>query len=550
MWRGNTVMLPGRREISMKETASAAGAGSLAQKRYLELSAPSLEDTAGDWARLERALVPDFGGRPLCPSLEVLRGLGQVLRESGWRVTATVADDGDVLRATRVESGNTTGRNFGLAVDVGTTTIAVELIDLNGGRVLGSRTGYNGQIRFGTDVTARMIHAEHPGGLADLHDAVVATLNTLVGELAAEHGVGKDEIDAVACAGNAIMAHLLYRLDPSTIRREPYVPATTVFPLVPARDLGLDLGGHCVLYFLPAASGYVGSDITAGLLSTGIAEEPALSLLVDIGTNGETVLGNQDWLVACSGSAGAAFEGCGLEWGMPATAGAVERVWIEGGRLRYRTVEDAPPRGICGSGLIDALAELPETGAIDRSGRIDLGSGLPWVRRGEHGPEVVLVPAEATPVGRDLVLTQGNVENLMRDKAALYAGSRILLSSVGLGFGDVERILIAGGFGRSLDIERAVAIGLLPDVPRERIRFIGNSSLAGARLALLSGERRRQAEAVAARVTCLELTRETRYFDEYVAALFLPHTNADLFPSVRERLASLGHGGVQLETGS
>jgi uncharacterized 2Fe-2S/4Fe-4S cluster protein (DUF4445 family) len=374
-----------------------------------------------------------------------------------------------------------------------------------------------------------MIHAEKPDGLATLRQAAVNTINELIAGLCVQARLESHLIQAAVIAGNTVMQHLLLGLDPSSIRREPYVPAATAFPVLDAATAGIRINEGAPLYLFPAASGYVGGDVTAGLLATRIAEEEPLSILIDIGTNGETALGNRDFLLACSGSAGSAFEGCGLEWGMAAQPGAIDRLRFEDGRLVYHTVGDEPPRGFCGSGLIEALGAFLQSGLINRSGKVNLD--LPGARSREGHPEIVLVPADETAVGRDITLRQGDIENLIRDKAALYTGSRILLANAGLTFDDIARIFIAGNFGQSLEVEQAVRIGLLPDIPRERIQFIGNSSLAGARAALLSGVAWQRAQEIASSITCLELTVEPRYFDEYTAALFLPHTDLSLFPS-------------------
>lgn len=303
-----------------------------------------------------------------------------------------------------------------------------------------------------------------------MQQAVLATLNRLSADLCAEACVEPRDLAAAMMAGNTIMLHLLLGLAPASIRREPYVPAATVFPILSAAEVGLTLCAGAVLYLFPAASGYVGGDVTAGLVATQIAEGEPLSILIDIGTNGETVLGNREFLLACSGSAGSAFEGCGLEWGMAAHPGAIDRVWIEAGPVGYRTVGQVPAYGLCGSGLIEALRAFLQAGAIDRRGQVNLGA--PGARRQDDHPEIVIAPAPETAGGRDIALSQGDLENLIRDKAALYAGSRILLAQAGLTFADVTQILIAGNFGQSLDVEQAVRIGLLPNIPRERIRFI------------------------------------------------------------------------------
>jgi len=501
----------------------------LVRRVFLTIDPPSLGDTASDWERVVRALRPHLDDHPLDSTLAALRDLGPALRRGEWRVAVTLADVGDAWRVVRAEPADPATHPLGLAIDLGTTTVVAELVDVETGAALASRLAYNAQRQFGADVTSRMMHAEKPGGLAALRQAALDTLNELVAGLCAEAHVEPCDIVTAVVAGNTIMQHLLLGLDPSSIRREPYVPTTTGFPILRATEVGLNIAEGAPLYLFPAASGYVGGDVTAGLVATHIADDEPLSILIDIGTNGETVLGNREFLMACSGSAGSAFEGCGLEWGMPAQLGAIECVWVEDSRVAYRTVGGEMPRGICGSGLIEALGAFLQADVIDRSGKVNLAA--PNTRRGESHPEVIIAAASETAVGRDIALRQGDIENLIRDKAALYAGSRILLANAGLAFDDVARILIAGNFGQSLEIEQAVRIGLLPDIPRERIRFIGNSSLAGARAVLLSRDAWKRAREIAASITCLELTVEPRYFEEYTAALFLPHTDLSLFPS-------------------
>lgn len=519
----------------------------LVQQISLTVEPPSLNDTASDWQRIERGLRTELPDRPVVATLTALRDLGLALRQGAWQIVATVADVGDAWRVIRIAPARSATPPIGLAIDLGTTTIVAELVNLASGEVLGTRLAYNAQRDFGTDVTARMMYAEKPGGLLALREAVQRTMNDLIMSLCLDGPtdqsssldgtdrfpslgrVDTDQIAAVVIAGNTIMGHLLLGLDPSSIRREPYVPATTTFPVMTARELELDLSPDTPIYLLPAASGYVGGDVTAGLLATQLADAELPSILIDIGTNGETILGCRDFLLACSGSAGSAFEGCGLEWGMAAQPGAIDRVWVDDGRLAYRTVSNAAPSGICGSGLIETLGACLQAGIINRNGKVNLEA--PSTRRDDGHPVVVIAPAAETTAGRDLALRQGDIENLIRDKAALFAGSRILLASAGLTFDDLAEILIAGNFGQSLDIDQAVRIGLLPDIPRDRIRFIGNSSLAGARAVILSRAQWQHAQRIAASITCLELTAEPQYFEEYTAALFLPHTDLSLFPT-------------------
>ena len=270
---------------------------------------------------------------------------------------------------------------LGLAIDLGTTTVVAELVDLSTGNVLASQMAYNSQRQYGADVTSRMMHAEKPGGIAALRQAILNTLNEQIANLCAQTEYEEEAIVAIVIAGNTIMMHLLLGFDPSSIRRDPYVPTTTMFPIFTALEIGLNVHPSAPLYLFPAASGYVGGDVTAGLLATGIHDRDELTILVDIGTNGETVLGNRDFLLACSGSAGSAFEGCGLEWGMAAQPGAIEHVWIENSCLKYRTVAGEPPRGICGSALIEALGAFLQADMINRNGKINITSPYTPARR-------------------------------------------------------------------------------------------------------------------------------------------------------------------------
>ncbi len=495
----------------------------------LSIDRPSLSDTASDWERLGRAIRSHVDDQPLEATLTVLGDLGSALRRGEWNVAVTLADTGTSWRVLRVEPSGRTKPAIALAIDLGTTTIVGEVLDMDTGCVLASEMAYNAQRSHGNDVTSRMMYAEKVGGLQELRQQVLLTLNQLIAVLCEKAQISPKDAAGVVIAGNTIMMHLLLGLDPGSIRREPYVPVTTSFPVLEAHQVGLEIYPDAPVYLFPAASGYVGGDVVAGLLAQPMIDDEPLSILIDIGTNGETVLGNRDLLLACSGSAGSAFEGCGLEWGMAAQPGAIDQVWAVHDRIAFRTVDNEAPLGICGSGLIDALDSLLQAGAINRSGQVNPAS--PITRNADTHPEVVIAGAEETAGGRAITLRQADIENLIRDKAALYAGSRILLANMGLTFEELSSISIAGNFGQSLDVEHAVRIGLLPDIPRERIRFIGNSSLAGARKALLSRAAWRRAKQIAASITCLELTTEPAYFDEYTAALFLPHTDLSQFPS-------------------
>lgn len=499
---------------------------------------------ADDWERLASALARETGGEEVRTDLSVLRELPAVLRARDWTVTADLGTAGGPGReVVAVEAGRASGPAYGLAVDLGTTTVAAELVDLESGRVLGTLGTYNRQAAYGDDVISRIVFAgEHPGGRRQLQEAVINTVNGLVNELRRGCGIGRDAVRAAVCAGNPTMSHLFLGVDPAYIRLEPYTPAANFWPPTRAQDLGLDLHPRAPVHVLPGVASYLGGDITGGLAASGFGTDGQTALFVDIGTNGEMVLGDGDWLIGCSCSAGPAFEGGGIACGMRAVAGAVERVGVTPGGFEVvcRTIGDGPAAGVCGSGLIAALAGLRRAGVINRAGQFEPNLKTPRFRRGggEAGDahaEFVLAWARETAHGSDLVLTGADVQNLLRAKAAVFAGLRTLLAAVNLDQREISRVYIAGGFGRFLNLPEAVAVGMLPDIPPERYVFVGNSSLRGARAALLSGRRLAEIGETARRVTYLELGEGTGFMEEYMAALFLPHTDMELFPSVRER---------------
>jgi uncharacterized 2Fe-2S/4Fe-4S cluster protein (DUF4445 family) len=504
------------------------------KKRYLEIPEPSLNDTLGDWQRLLREFKYKLGYKEVRVELSLLNDLSKILRDSNWKITTTFSEIDGCVQLINLEKNNQEATSFALSCDIGTTTLVMNLVDLNTGKAIDSKMNYNPQRAYGEDVTSRMMFCDEKGGLSKLHQLVVNELNSMIGYLCKSQGVNQDEINGLICAGNTIMTHILLGFDPRTIRKEPYVPLTTFYPLVLASQIGIKISPYGIVKCLPGVSGYIGGDITAGILSTRLNESDNTILLIDIGTNGETILGSKDWMVACSGSAGSAFEGCGLEFGMNATTGAIEKIVLkENGELNYKTLGNETPKGICGSGLIDLLAQLLECGVVNRQGKINKEFKSPRIRKTDVGFEFVIAWSTETQINKDIVLTQADIDNLIRDKAALYAGSTILLKSMQMRFSDVKNLLIAGNFGKHLAVEKAISIGLLPDIERNSIEFIGNSSLDGATRALLSVEDLERAQQIAGAITTFELTREPTYYDIYTSALFLPHTDMSLFPSVK-----------------
>ncbi|KUK54790.1 MAG: putative metal-binding protein [Desulfotomaculum sp. 46_296] len=503
----------------------------LFRKTELKLSRPSLDDPKDDLGRLLDELSFQLGNDRIKAGLGVLRSLPVILRESGWVVNVSLAEAGGETFIEQIEPLSES-KYYGLAVDIGTTTIAACLVDLGSGQPAAVRGAYNKQSVFGEDVISRIVYAEeHKDGLGDLQGAVLGTINGLISGMLDDLRVVPDDVRVAVCAGNTTMTHLFLGLNPAFIRLEPYVPVANNPPPGRAGKIGLKINPGAWVHCLPGISSYIGGDITAGVLVTGMAEREETALFIDVGTNGEMVLGNREWLVACSCSAGPAFEGNGIRCGMPAAQGAIERVFIseKGLKTECRTVGNAPPAGICGSGLIDCLACFYREGIIDRAGKFIIKPDSLRIREGDEGPEFILAHGLKN---REITISETEIKNLIRSKAAVFAGIRSMLKTVGLPVEAIERIYLAGGFGRFLNIRQAVAIGMLPDLPEDRYAYLGNSSVKGAVQVLLSKSARRSLKELSGRITYLELAADKSFYDEFVSALFLPHTDLSLFPSV------------------
>ena len=534
-----SVLVPGAAEAragsihSSYADADIEVSGPLAESLEAVMEAPSLDDNLADLERLRCAL-----GRPEANiTLEALRSLPQVIRSSGWRAFATITRRGAREEIIRVRPADDNVRDLGAAIDIGTTTVALELIDLRSGKVVGHASDYNHQMVAGEDVLARIAYAEEKGP-ERLQGLIVGTINRLVEQLCSIDDDRKSEggrlcandIVALSIGANPTMVHLLLGLDPRHIRYEPYIPVVHDPPAARAADLGVRVHPDATVYCVPGRAAYVGGDVTADVLLSGMHRRDELALLIDVGTNGEVVLGNREWMVACSTSAGPAFEGGEVSCGMRAMSGAIDSVRITNGDLELSTIDSQEPVGICGSGLIDLTAQMFQGGWIDRKGRI-LADGSERFRSTEGTVSVVVHSGRS-----DILINEDDIANIMRTKAAVYAGCSVLLDSVDLKFTNLDKVYIAGGFGSHIDVGNAQLIGLLPDLPPERFEFIGNGSLGGARMCLLSEERRKSARSIFDSMTYLDLSSSSAFFDQYSSALFLPHTDLDQFPSVRRRL--------------
>ena len=461
------------------------------EKRYLELPPPTSMDHLPDVTRLVSHLKMGFGEHRLVVDLPVMRKLPDALREQDFKVTATLArpvHEGRKTRIINIQPGDTTDQNYALAVDIGTTTVYGQLIDLENGDVLAQYGDFNGQISYGEDVISRIVYAEKEGGLEKLHQVVVGTINGLVEKIVKKAGVDADMISTITMAGNTTMTQLLLKINPRYIRRSPYVPASTLFPPLRAVDLGIALGDHVEALVYPAVSSYVGGDIVAGVMGSGMYRTDKLTLFMDIGTNAEIVIGNRDWMACAACSAGPAFEGGGITFGMRAAKGAIEDFSIDPVTLEpmLMTVGNVRPKGICGSGLIIMVGTLFEAGVIDNQGKFNRDLDTPRIREKAGIAEYVLAWRDETQIDRDVVLTEIDIENLIRAKGAVYSGCVTLLAEVGMGIGDIERVILAGGFGSYVDLEKAMVIGLLPEMDPDRITFVGNGSLMGAKMSSIT----------------------------------------------------------------
>ncbi len=425
-------------------------------------------------------------------------------------------------------------------MDLGTTTVWAQALDLASGQILATEGDFNGQISYGEDVITRIIQAGKPGGLEKLQKAAADSINRVVAEALKTAGRDPRDVGLVVLAGNTTMTQLFLGMEPRYIRLEPYVPTAAFYPPVRARRFGLDLPEHAQLIAFPAVASYVGGDVVAGVLGVGMHKDPRLTLYLDLGTNGEVVVGNQDWMACAAASAGPAFEGGGIKFGMRATKGAIENFSVNPltGEPALLTVGRAQPKGICGSGLIAAVAALLMAGILDESGHYNLEFPSERLRAGEDGPEYVLAWAKDTQIGRDITLTELDIDNLMRAKGAMYAAFVTLLEGVGLSIQEVERVILAGGFGQSINLERSILIGLMPELDPAKFTFVGNGSLLGARLVALSNPLRAEVAEIVDKMTHFELSVVPSYMDKYTASLFLPHTEGKrLFPQTWQRIA-------------
>jgi uncharacterized 2Fe-2S/4Fe-4S cluster protein (DUF4445 family) len=499
--------------------------------QFFQLEEPTLEDQRADSDRLLTAIKRESGepsgGCPVKLHLSVVRKLPSAVREKNFAVTAVRAD-GEVID---VVAGDTTGRCYGVAFDIGTTTVVGMLDCLDAERPTRVAARTNPQVRYGDDVVSRIEHAQNrENGLLNLQESIVGCLNDIVGELCEKAGINRHNVFEAVVGGNTTMTHLFLRIDPSYIARAPYVASLRNGMTCDAADLGLDIHPNAKVFTLPNIAGFVGGDTVAVILATGLLKSDGIRLAVDIGTNGEVVLAKDGRLVACSTAAGPAFEGARITFGMRAADGAIEKVVITDD-VELAVIGNVPARGLCGSSLIDAVGELLRVGVIDMTGRMREPENLPEsvpplvrarVARADNGLRFILANPDETQIGGPIYLTQRDIRELQLAKGALAAGVATLMKEMGVRPSDLQEVLLAGAFGNFIRRSQAKRIGLLPGVPTERIKFVGNAAGTGARMALVSRACREEVEKISLVTRYVELAGRPDFHEAFAEAMLFP----------------------------
>ena len=500
----------------------------------LTMAPPSEDDTMPDLERLTRAVQDAAGTEKVEVPFAVMVRLASTLREHNFTVCVKGEKKDDTFRCMEICGPGDTDV-VGCAIDIGTTTVSMVLVDLTSGKILAKGSSGNGQIRYGADVINRIIEQGKPGGRKKLQDAIVKeTLTPIMANLCKAANISARSILRLSVGSNTTMNHLLVGVDAQSVRMDPYIPSFFGWEGLLAGDLKLPANPLAPVIIAPNIGSYVGGDITAGTLAAGFWNKEEMSLFIDLGTNGEIVFGNQDFLMSCACSAGPAFEGGDISCGMRATDGAVEACVIDKETMKptLTIVGDAGQKavGICGSGIIDIISELYRCRIINAKGLFVREGDR--VRRDAHGMgRYVIADADESETGREVSINEVDIDNFIRAKAAIFSAINTLLKAVDMTVDMIDKVYVAGGIGSGINMKNAVNIGMLPDVALEKYRYIGNSSLTGAYAMVLSDQATQKCAEVASNMTYLELSTYPGYMDSFVAACFIPHTDSGLFPN-------------------
>ena len=507
----------------------------ISEKVFLSLKMPTEDAAVSDQKRILLALEA-LGYQNVKIPLSVLQCLYPLCRDANFDITATLVFQQDQWIMVRVESGDTTKHHYGLAVDYGSTTVVMELVDLYSGKVIDQAKAVNGQTEYGTDILTRITYAmEAPDHKEQLQQATVRTFHFLLKQLTESTGIPVSECPIMILSGNTTMIHFLLKLDAWTVFSSPYAPVVTDPGFFRGKELGMDFAG--LVYIVPAASNYIGGDIISGLLKLQLHKQAETSLFFDIGTNGELVIGNQNWILAGAGAAGPALEGYISRFGMRAADGAIDSVAIHGADLTFTTIGNKKPVGICGSGIIDLLAQMRLHGWIDISGALNpqASERIVWLEDAQQYAAVYAL-AEESESGQPLYFSQTDIGQYLETKAAAYTMVECLLETAGVDFADLSRLYLSGAFPAHSDLEAAITIGIFPDLPRERYCAIPNTSLEGAKILLLDRTRLQEVRTLAETLYCVQFASIPDFLIRMQAAKFIPHTDMTRYPTIQKRL--------------
>ena len=505
------------------------------EKIYLSLKMPTEEVPVSDQKRIQLALEA-LGYEHVTMPLSVLRMLYPMCREADFEITVTLVHRETDWVVANIEPGDQRKNHYGLAVDYGSTTIIMQLIDMNSGMVIDQVKAVNGQAAYGTDILSRITYSlEKPSHMDDLQRSTVKTFDSLLAELTENTGTKAAKCPIMIVSGNTTMIHFLLKLNAWTVFASPYAPVSTAPGFLWGRELGMDFDG--LLYIIPPASNYIGGDIVSGLLKLDIHKKEETSLFFDIGTNGELVIGNQDWIMAGAGAAGPALEGYISRFGMRAADGAIDSVKIESKALSFTTIGNRKPVGICGSGIIDLLAKMRLNGWINMAGELnpDASNRIIYLAE-EQQYAAVYALAEESASGQPLYFSQTDIRQYLDTKAAAYTMVECLMETAGVTTDDLEHLYLSGAFTAHSDLESAITIGIFPDIPREKYCVLSNTSLDGARILLLDRSRLQEVRELSENIYCVQFASIPDFLIRMQAAKFIPHTDISRYPSIQARL--------------
>ncbi|MEM0057899.1 MAG: ASKHA domain-containing protein [Candidatus Bathyarchaeia archaeon] len=536
--RSTTIMLPAESHLGTRRFQATGLERVLTpkpavKKVHVKMSKPTLSDIRPDYERLVDALPPIYQQAEVAH--EVLKEIPTIIRQSNFDVTATIWSGRRIIS---VESGDTSEKVFGLAVDIGTSKIVCHLVDLVNGKTLDIESAENPQLVYGEDIISRITFATaDPKNLETLQKALVNVINKIVGKICRRQGIERGQIYEAVVVGNTAMHHLFLGIQPKYVALSPFTPAVKKQLNVEASKLKIRIKPSGIVTILPVIAGFVGADAVADALASGICDSEDVSMLIDVGTNTEVLVGNSQDVIACSCASGPAFEGFHIRHGVKAVEGAIEKVRIrEDFEVEYETIGRKKPIGLCGSAMIDLVAEMFKRGLIDSGGRINLNMKTERLRKRNGEIEFVVAWGGETKTGRDITITQGDIREVQLAKAAIYAACSILMEKKGLKEDDFDRVFVAGAFGNYLNLENAKVLGLIPDIPLEKIEFIGNAAITGAKMALISVEAREKADEISRKTRYVELAADQNFNKEFIDATLIPHKNLNKFPSVKRLL--------------